>query len=77
MHTFSAARCSEMDDEERGESCPQDIALKWHAEATSAIYATPLITDLFSDGRKDIVVPSFLHQLEVSGAQTCSCPFSC
>jgi hypothetical protein len=45
--------------------CPQNIALKWHAEASSAIYATPLITDLFSDGRKDIVVPSFLHQLEV------------
>ncbi len=45
--------------------CPQNIALRWHAEASSAVYATPLITDLFSDGRKDVVVPSFLHNLEV------------
>ena len=47
------------------DQCPQNIALKWHAEAASAVYATPLITDLFSDGRKDIVVPAFLHNLEV------------
>lgn len=47
------------------DSCPLHIALKWHAEASSAVYATPLITDLFSDGRKDVVVPSFLHNLEV------------
>jgi hypothetical protein len=34
-------------------------------ELSSSIYATPLITDLFSDGRKDIVVSSFVHYLEV------------
>ena len=57
---------SEAADEVLGEDeCPQNIALKWHAEAASAVYATPLITDLFSDGRKDIVVPAFLHNLEV------------
>ena len=49
--------------------CPQNLALKWHAEASSAIYATPLITDLFSDGRKDIVVPAFLHNLEVGAGR--------
>lgn len=65
-------RCREPDDEELEDVCPQDIALKWHAEAASAIYATPLITDLFSDGRKDVVVPSFLHQLEV-----CLCVYAC
>ncbi|KAL4443840.1 hypothetical protein ABPG75_011577 [Micractinium tetrahymenae] len=52
-------------DEVLEDVCPQNIALKWHAEASSAVYATPLITDLFSDGRKDVVVPSFLHNLEV------------
>lgn len=34
-------------------------------ELTSGVYATPLITDLYSDGRKDIVVPAFQHYLEV------------
>lgn len=56
---------SEEPDEALEDVCPQNIALRWHAEASSAVYATPLITDLFSDGRKDVVVPSFLHNLEV------------
>lgn len=56
---------SELQDEEIEDTCPQNIAVKWHAEASSAIYATPLITDLFSDGTKNIVVPAFLHNLEV------------
>ena len=47
-------------------------------QASSSVYATPLITDLFSDGRKDIVVPSFVHYLEVlegsSGAQAVGWP---
>lgn len=46
-------------------TCPQNIALKWHTEIGSSVYATPLITDLFSDGRKDIIVPGFVHNLEV------------
>lgn len=33
---------------------------------SSSIYATPLITDLYSDGHKDIIVPSFVHYLDVS-----------
>lgn len=32
------------------------------------MYATPLITDLYSDGRKDVIVPSFVHYLEVRHA---------
>ena len=35
------------------------------SQVSSSVYATPLITDLYSDGRKDIVVPSFVHYLEV------------
>lgn len=48
------------------------------AEATSSIYATPLITDLYADGYKDIIVPSFVHFLEVfqgdNGAQAAGFP---
>jgi hypothetical protein len=72
--TAAESLCREPDDEELEDVCPQDIALKWHAEASSAIYATPLITDLFSDGRKDVVVPSFLHQLEVGRAEGTHAP---
>ena len=35
-------------------------------EVGSSIYATPLIHDLYSDGQKDIIVPSFVHYLEAS-----------
>lgn len=48
------------------------------AETTSSIYATPLITDLYADGYKDIIVPSFVHYLEVfqgnNGAQASGFP---
>lgn len=48
------------------------------AEATSSIYATPLITDLYADGFKDVIVPSFVHYLEVfqgdNGAQASGFP---
>lgn len=29
------------------------------------MYATPLILDLYSDGHKDVIVPTFVHYLEV------------
>lgn len=67
---FALSICREQPDEELEDVCPQNIALKWHAEAGSGVYATPLITDLFSDGKKDIVVPAFQHHLEV-GARGC------
>lgn len=51
-------------------TCPQDIAIRWHTEMTSGIYATPLITDLFSDGRKDIIVPGFHGNVFVVDGQT-------
>jgi hypothetical protein len=60
------------------EQCEQNIQLKWMAEATSSIYATPLITDLYADGFKDLIVPSFLHNVEVfqgdNGAQAAGFP---
>eukprot|EP00892_Ulva_mutabilis_P001015 jgi/Ulvmu1/10914/UM007_0091.1 len=67
-----------VDDESHGQDCPFNIQLKWMAEATSSIYATPLITDLYADGYKDIIVPSFVHYLEVfqgdNGAQASGFP---
>ena len=43
-------------------------------EVTSSVYATPLITDLYSDGQKDIVVPSFVHHLEVNSIASPTAP---
>lgn len=47
--------------------CPQNVQVRWMSQVSSSVYATPLITDLYSDGRKDIIVPSFVHYLEVGG----------
>lgn len=52
-------------DEEELMECPLNVALSWMTEVSSSVYATPLITDLYSDGAKEIVVPSFVHYLEV------------
>lgn len=32
---------------------------------SSSVYASPLIADLFSDNKKEIIVPSHVHYLEV------------
>ncbi|XP_057517202.1 protein DEFECTIVE IN EXINE FORMATION 1 [Amaranthus tricolor] len=53
------------EDELLNTQCPQNLELRWQAEVSSSIYATPLIADINSDGKLDIVVPSFVHYLEV------------
>ena len=53
------------DEVETEGTCPQNLELRWMSEVASSVYATPLITDLYSDGHKDIVVPAFVHHLEV------------
>ena len=50
--------------------CSQDLALRWHTEIDSPILATPLITDLFSDGRKDVIVPGFHRAISVLDGRT-------
>ena len=40
-------------------------------EVSSSVYATPIIHDLFSDGHKEIIVPSFVHYLEVNISHAC------
>ncbi|KAK9134122.1 hypothetical protein Scep_013650 [Stephania cephalantha] len=45
--------------------CPRNLELRWQTEVSSSIYATPLIADINSDGKLDVVVPSFVHYLEV------------
>ena len=65
-HKWSAA-CRQAQDEVAPQGfCGTDIALKWMTEVSSSVYATPIIHDLFSDGHKEIIVPSFVHYLEVN-----------
>ncbi|XP_044473503.1 protein DEFECTIVE IN EXINE FORMATION 1-like [Mangifera indica] len=45
--------------------CPRNLELRWQTEVSSSIYATPLIADINSDGKLEVVVPSFVHYLEV------------
>lgn len=45
-------------------TCPHDLRLKWLTEVSSSVYSTPIITDLFSDGTKEVVVSSFIHYVE-------------
>lgn len=48
----------------RHSACHREVVIKWSQEVSSSVYGTPVITDLFSDGIKDILVPSFLHYLD-------------
>ncbi|XP_068638086.1 protein DEFECTIVE IN EXINE FORMATION 1 [Aristolochia californica] len=45
--------------------CPRNVELRWQTEVSSSIYASPLVADINSDGKLDVVVPSFVHYLEV------------
>ncbi|WVZ16819.1 hypothetical protein V8G54_009801, partial [Vigna mungo] len=45
--------------------CPKNLELRWQTEVSSSIYANPLIADINSDGKLEVVVPSFVHYLEV------------
>lgn len=44
--------------------CAVDLELKWMAEVSSSVYASPVIADLRGDGARQVVVPSFVHYLE-------------
>lgn len=68
LATF-ACTCRD-DDEIHEPTCPQDLAIRWHTEIGSSIHATPLITDLYSDGRKDIIVPGFHRRLHLLDGRT-------
>ncbi|KAH7423955.1 hypothetical protein KP509_12G082900 [Ceratopteris richardii] len=45
--------------------CPQHLELRWQTEVSSSIYATPLVADINGDGKLEIVVPSFVHNIDV------------
>ncbi|KAL8526763.1 hypothetical protein ACS0TY_015826 [Phlomoides rotata] len=45
--------------------CPRNLELRWQTEVSSSVYAPPLIADINSDGKLEIVIPSFVHYLEV------------
>lgn len=61
----AAARENPYDDVPDSAECPLDVELRWATQVSSSVYATPLITDLYSDGRKDVVVPGFSRYAEV------------
>lgn len=46
-------------------TCPRHVELRWKTEVSSSIFATPLIADINSDGKLEVVVSSFVHYLEV------------
>lgn len=61
------------DEEGKGKgskACPQDLTIRWHTEVGSSILATPLITDLYSDNRKDIIIPGFRRRVHVLDGRT-------
>lgn len=48
--------------------CPTeriDLSIRWHTDIASSIHSTPLVTDLFSDGHKDILVPGLKHSIRL------------
>ncbi|KAJ3682677.1 hypothetical protein LUZ60_012904 [Juncus effusus] len=53
------------DDALLNSKCPKHVELRWQTEVSSSIYANPLIADINSDGKLEVVVPSFVHYLEV------------
>ncbi|KAL0338224.1 UNVERIFIED_CONTAM: protein DEFECTIVE IN EXINE FORMATION 1 [Sesamum angustifolium] len=53
------------EDELLNTQCPRHLELRWQSEVSSSIYASPLIADINSDGKLEVVVPSFVHYLEV------------
>lgn len=46
------------------------VYLRWTAEAGSGSFAPPLIYDLGSDGRKEIINPTFTHYVEALDGET-------
>lgn len=50
--------------------CNLDMTVRWHTEVGSNVYAAPLITDLYSDGHKDVVIPGFHRELFLLDGRT-------
>ena len=54
------------DEDTRKRGCKHsDLDMRWQRQAGASIYQTPVIFDLFSDGKKEIIVPTFVRYLEV------------
>jgi hypothetical protein len=45
--------------------CEVDVDLLWTKEMGASVYSSPVISDLFSDGQKDIVTATFVRYLDV------------
>ena len=61
-------------------TCDHNIHVLWSSQVGSSVFATPTIADLHSDGRKEIVVPTYTHYVEVldgaTGGDTPGFPFT-
>jgi hypothetical protein len=53
-----------------GGTCQTNMRLMWTVDTGSAAFAAPLITDLYSDGHKDIIIPTFTHYIEALDGAT-------
>lgn len=47
--------------------CEVDVDLLWSSEAGASIYSSPVITDLFSDNKKDVVLSTFVKYAQRHG----------
>ncbi|CAA0810659.1 Protein DEFECTIVE IN EXINE FORMATION 1 [Striga hermonthica] len=65
MHYGYDVSCASDEDELLNTQCPRHLELRWQTEVSSSVYASPLIADINSDGKLEVVVPSFVHYLEV------------
>eukprot|EP00741_Cyanophora_paradoxa_P017524 tig00020996_g16928.t1 len=50
---------------ESSSQCGVDIDPLWTAEVDASVYATPIIADLSSDGRKSVAVATFVRSIEL------------
>eukprot|EP00668_Euglena_longa_P003228 GGOE01003776.1.p1 GENE.GGOE01003776.1~~GGOE01003776.1.p1 ORF type:complete len:951 (+),score=255.61 GGOE01003776.1:33-2885(+) len=50
--------------------CHHSIDVAWSMEVGSSVYSTPIITDLFGDGKKEVVLSTFVHYFEVLDGET-------
>ena len=51
-------------------TCQHNVRMLWQTEVGSSVFAPPMISDVFSDGKKEVVVPTYTHFLEVLDGAT-------
>ena len=61
-------------------TCDHNVHVLWSAQVGSSVFATPSIVDLHSDGRKEILIPTYTQYVEAldgsTGGDTQGFPFA-